>query len=90
MNTQPHPPGESGLNTGRFAGATTKTEILSTRQECRHKCIHHAAANAATKHLKQDVHLKIVCKTGRRKIKKHHAVECEYVKLQAIGEQLNI
>jgi hypothetical protein len=90
MNRQPPPPGESGSNTGRLAGATTNTEILGIQQEYRHNVVHRDAANAATKHMTQEAHLIIVCKTGSRKIKKQHAVGCEYNEIKAISGQLTV
>jgi len=90
MDTQTPPPGESGWNTGRLGGATSNTEILGTPQERRHKFIHCEAADAATKHMTQDGHLKIVCKTGSRRNKKQHAVGCEYIHIDAIGGQLTV
>jgi hypothetical protein len=73
-----------------LAGATSNTELLGTQQEHRHKLVHRDAANAATKQMTQDAHLKIVRKTGSRKIKKQHAVECEYVHIEANGSQLMV
>jgi len=90
MDTQPPPPGESGSNTGRLAGATSNTEILGTQQERRHKLVHRDAADAATKYMTQDAHLKIVRKTGSRRNKKQHAVGCEYIHIDAIGSQLTV
>jgi len=90
MDTQPPPPGESGSNTGRFAGATSHTEILGTQQERRHKLVHHDAANAATKHMTQDAHLKMVRKTGSTKYKKQREVGCEWIYIEAIGGQLTV
>ena len=90
MDTQPPPPGESGSNTGRLAGATSNKEILGTQQEHRHKLVHRDAANAATKHITQDGHLKIVRKTGSRKDKKQHAVGCKCIHIEAMGGQLPV
>jgi len=90
MDTQPPLPGESGSNTGRLADTTSNTEILGTQQERRHMLVHRDAANAATKQITQDVHLKIVRKTGSRKNKKPHAVECECIHIEAIGGQLTV
>jgi len=90
MDTQPPPPGESGSNTGRLAGATSNTAILGTPQECRHKLVHLDAANAATEHMTQDEHLKIVRKTGSRKNKNQHAVGCDYIHIEAKGGQLTV
>jgi hypothetical protein len=90
MDTQLLPPGESGSNTGRLAGATSNTEILGTQQECRYKLVHRDAANAATKHMTQDTHLKIVRQTGSSKNKKQHAVRCEYIHIEANSGQLTV
>jgi hypothetical protein len=73
-----------------LAVATTNTDILGTQQECRHKLVHRDAADAATKHMTQDAHLKIVRKTGSRRNKKQHAVGCEYINLDAIDGQLTV
>jgi len=90
MDTQPPPAGESGSNTSRLAGATSNTDILGTQQERRHKLVHCDAANAATKHMTQDAHLKIVRKTGSSENKKQHAVACEYIYMEANGGQLTV
>jgi len=90
MDTQPPPPGESGSNTGRLAGATWNTEILGTKQERWHKLVHRDAANVASKHMTQDAHLMIVRKTGSSKNKKQHAVGWEYILIEANGGQLTI
>jgi len=67
MDTQLSPPGESGSNTGRLTGTTINTDILGSQQERSHKVVRRNAANAATKHMTQDAHLKIVHKPGSRK-----------------------
>jgi hypothetical protein len=90
MDTQPPPPDESGSNTGRLAGATSNTEILGEQQEHRHQLGHRDAANAATKHMTQDAHVKIVCKTGSSKNKKQHAVGCVSIHIEANGGQLTV
>jgi len=90
MDTQPPPPCESGSNTSKLVGATSNTEILGTQQERRHKLVHRDAADAATKHMTQDAHLKIVRKTGSRRNKKQHAVGCEYIHIDAINGQLAV
>jgi hypothetical protein len=90
MNTQPPPPGVSGSNTGRLAGVTTNTHILGTQQERRHKLVHRDAADAATEHMTQDAHIKIICKTGGRRNMKQHAVDCEYIQIDAMGGQLTV
>jgi len=90
MDTQPPPPGESGLNTGRLAGAKSNTEILGTQQERRQKLVHRDAADVATKHMTQDAHLKIVRKTGSRRKKNRNAVGCEYIHIDAISGQFTV
>jgi len=87
MDTQPPPAGESGTNTSRLAGTTSNTEHLATQQVRRHRLVHRDAANAATNHMTQDAHLKIVCKTGSSKNKKQHAVGCEYILIVANSGQ---
>jgi hypothetical protein len=90
MDTQPPPPGESISNTARSAGTTTTTDILGTQQERRHMLVHRDYANAAPKYMTQDAHLKIVRKTGSRRNMKLHAVECEYIHIDAIGVHLTV
>jgi hypothetical protein len=90
MDKQPSPPGESGTNTGQLVSATSNTDILGTQHERRHKSVNRDAANAATKHMTQDAHLKIVRKTGSRRNKKQHAVGCEYIHIEAKGGQLSV
>jgi len=90
MDTQLLPPGDSESNTGRLAGATSNPDILGTQLECRHKIVHDNAANAVTKHLTQDAHLKIVRNTGSRKNTKQHAVGCECIRIEAICGQLTV
>ena len=65
-------------------------EILGTQQERRQKIVHRDAADAATKHMTQDAHLKIVRKTGSRRNKLQYAVGCEYLHIDAIGGQLAV
>jgi hypothetical protein len=73
-----------------LAGATSNTHILGTQQELRHKSVHRDPANAATKHMTHDAHLKIVLKTERRKNKKQHAVGCKCIQIEAIGGPLTV
>jgi len=90
MDPQPPLPGESGSISGQLAGATSHTHILGTQQERRHKFVHRDATNAATKHMTQDAHLKIIRKAGSRKNKKHHALGCEYIHIEAKGGQITV
>jgi hypothetical protein len=88
MDTQPPLPGESGSHTGILAGATS--EFLGTQQESRYNLVHRDAANAATKHMTQDAHFKIVRRTGSSKNKKQHALGCKYIDIEANGGQLTV
>jgi hypothetical protein len=90
MDTEPPPPGESGSNTGRLAGATSHTELLGKQQECRPKLVHSNAANAATKYMTPDAHLKVVWKTSSSQNKKQHAVGCEYIHIKANSGQFTV
>ena len=63
---------------------------LGTQQERRHKSVNRDAANAATKHLTQAAHLKIVRRTGISKNEKQHAIGCEYIHIEAEGGQLTV
>jgi len=56
----------------------------------RYKLVYRDAADAATKHMTQDAHLKIVRKTGSRRNGKQHAVGCEYIQIDAIGGHLTV
>jgi len=90
MNTQLPTPGESGSNSCLLVGATSNTGILGPQQQRRQQLVHCNAANAPTEHMTQKVHLKIVCKTERRKIKKQHAVGCGYIHIQVTSGQITI
>jgi hypothetical protein len=90
MHTQPPPPGKKGSNTGPLAGATSNMAILGTQHESRQKFVHCDTADAATEHMPQDAHLKIVRKTGSSKNKTPHAVGCEYIHKEANGGQLSV
>jgi hypothetical protein len=90
MDKQPPPPSQSGSKTGRVAGATSNTAILGKQQERRHKVVHSNAAIAATEHMSQDAHFKIVRKTGSGKHKKQHAVGYGYIHIEATAGQLTV
>jgi len=90
MDTQPPPPGESGSNTWRLAGATSNTAILGTQQVRRHKLLHRDATNAATKHMTHNAHYEIVHKNGSSSNQKQHAVGCEYIHIEVNGGQLTV
>jgi len=79
MATQTPQPGENGIEAGGSTGITPKTSLSGTQQECRHQLVHRNAANAATKNMTEDTHLKIVRKTGSSKNKKQHVIGCKYI-----------
>jgi hypothetical protein len=64
--------------------------MLGTQQDHRHKTVHCDAANAATTHMTQDAHLKIIRKTGCSKNQKQNAVGCEYILIYANDGQLTV
>jgi len=90
MDTLPPRPGESGLNTGRWAGSTTNMYIFGTQQERSNMLVHRDATNSATKHMTQDAHLKIVCRAGSRKSRRPHAMGCEHIHIEARGNHLAV
>jgi hypothetical protein len=90
METQPPPPGRRESNTSRLAGATSNTDNVGIQQERRHNVVHRDAANADTKHMTQDAHLKIDRKTGSIKNMKQHAVGCVYIHIEANSGQFTV
>jgi hypothetical protein len=64
--------------------------LIGRQQERRHQLVHRQAADAATKHMTKDAHLKIVRKTGSSRTKKQHAVGCEYLHTAVNGSQLTV
>jgi len=64
MGTQTPQPGGDRSAACQSMGASSKTSLLGTQQECGHQIIHHDAANEATKNMTQDAHLKIFCTTS--------------------------
>jgi hypothetical protein len=64
MDTQPPQPGPRGSKSAQLAGASSNTSLIGTQQEGRHHSVDRKAADAATKHMTKDAHLKIVRKTG--------------------------
>jgi hypothetical protein len=88
MDSQPPQPGESTSKSSWLAGTTSNTAFIGTQQECKHKVVHQDIANAATEHMTQDEHLKIVHKTESDKIQKLHAVGCQYIQTKVNSRQL--
>ena len=90
MDTQPPQPGPSGSKSDQLAGASLNTSLIGIQQERRQQLVHREAADAATKHMTEDAHLKIICKTGSSMNKKQHAVGREYLHTMVNGRQLTV
>jgi hypothetical protein len=90
MDTQPPQPGRSRSKSGGLAGASSNTSLIGTQQERRHQLVYREAADAATKHMTQEAHLKIVRKTGSSTNQKQHAVGCEYHHTVVNSHQLTV
>jgi len=90
MEKQSPQPTASGLKSSRLAGDTSTTSLIGAHQECRHQLVHHDAADAASRYMTQDTHLKIIRKTGSSKNKKQHAVGCKYMHIVVNGRQFTI
>jgi len=84
MATQIPQPGENGIEVGGSTGITPNTLFSGTQQERRHQLVHCNAANAATKNMTKDAHLKIVRKTESSKHKKQHAIGCKYIHIRSL------
>jgi len=79
MASQTHQPGKNGIEAGGSTGITLNTSLSGTQQERRNQFFERNAANAATKNMTKDAHLKIVRKTGSSKNTKQHAIGCKYI-----------
>jgi len=90
MDTEPPQPGPSGSKSSWLAGASTNTSPIGTQQYCWHQLVHRDIANSARKNMTQDVHLKIVCKTGSSTNRNQHAVGCEYIHTVIHGHQSTV
>jgi hypothetical protein len=62
--------------------ATSNMAIIGTQQQRRHLLVHRDPANAATKHLTQDAHSKIVRMTGSTKIMQQYGVGSEFIHME--------
>jgi len=90
MDTQPPQPGPSGSESSQLAGASSNTSLSRRLHGCRHQSVHQDVANAATKNMTQDAHLKIICKTVSSTYKKQHAVGCEYIDTVVNGRHFTV
>jgi len=90
MDTQPPGPGPSGSKCSRLAGTSSNTLLIGTHQDHRHQLVNRNTANAATKHMTQDAHFNIVCKTGSSTNKKQLAVGFEYIHTVVNSSRLTV
>jgi hypothetical protein len=90
MDTQTPQPGMTGWESSRTTGIPADTSDHGIQQEWQHPLVHCDAANAATKHMTQDAHLKIVRKTGSSMNMKQHAVGSEYMYSVLNGRQITV
>jgi len=90
MDTQPPQPGRSWSESSPLVGASSNMSLIGTQQERRHQLVHCNAANAVTKNMTQDAHLKIVGKTGTSTNKKQLAVGWEYIHTVVNGRQIAV
>jgi len=90
MNTQLPEPGLSESESSQLAGTSTNTSLIGIQQEWGHQLVNLDAANAATKNMTQDAHLRIVHKTGSSTNMTQHAVRCEYIRTGINGRQLTV
>jgi len=88
METQPPQPAASRSKSSRLAGDTSNTSLIGTQQQRRHQLVHRDAADAATRNMTQDAHLKIVRKTASSKNKQQDAVGCKYMHILVNSRQL--
>ena len=68
METQPPQPAASGSKSSRLVGATLNTSLIGTQQQCRHQLVHRDAADAATRKITQDAHVKTFVKLEAARI----------------------
>jgi len=90
MDTQRPQPGESGSKSSWLVGTTSTMSLIGTQQQLRHQLVPRDTANATTKHMTRDPHLKIVRQTGRSKNQKQRALGCENIHIEVNGHQLTI
>jgi len=90
MATQTPQTGDNGTELGGSTDITPNSLLSGTQQERRQQFVHHNAANVATKNRTQDVHLKIIRKTGSSNNNKQHAIGCEYIHIKVYDGQLTI
>ena len=90
MDIKPPQPGGEGSKTSQSTGTSSNTSLLGTQLEPRHQSIHRNSANEATKNMRQDAHLQILCQTRSCKNMKHRAIGCDYIHTMANGHQLTV
>jgi hypothetical protein len=82
--------GAIGPKSSCTTGASSDAPPGKTQQQCRHYLVHHDAAIVAIEKIPQDVHLRIMLKTGIRKNKKQHGNGCDSIHISVDNGQLTI
>jgi len=90
MATRTPQPGNSGSESSQSKGALSNKSLTGTQHECRHQLVHHDAANAATKNMTQDAHMKIIHRTGSSKNTMQHVIWSEFIHIMVKGSQLTV
>jgi len=90
MATETPQDAETGSETRWLMGASSNAALAGTQQQGRHMLLHHEAANAATRNMTQDAHLKMIWKTGSIKNTKQYALQSGYIHIELNGRQLTI
>jgi len=83
-------PGAVEAELSGTTGTSNNAPPIGTQQQRRHQWGHRDAAIVATENMSQDAHFKIVCKTGRSKNKKQHAIGCESIHSDVDNGQLTV
>jgi len=73
-----------------MTGVSSDTSHNGTQQERRHQLVNCNAANAASKHMTQDAHLKIVFETRSSKNQTQHEIGCKYIHTMVNGGQITV
>ena len=73
-----------------MTGSSNNAPPSEPQQQRRHQLVHRDTAIVATKNMNQDVHLKLVRKTGTSINEKQHAIECESIYIHVDDGQLTV
>ena len=88
INTQRVQLGGDRSEANQSTGRSSNTSLLGPQQEPRHQIVNRDTANKATKHMTQDGHSKIICKTRSSENINLHAIAGELVNTVVMSRQL--